>query len=288
MTETDEDFESFVLPTQGEPSFRPIAEALAATLDDYTAWTAWELWAAGLRGDTAEGGEEFDADEFSKEDMEEYVYWASKRRFVENVQRTLSEYLFRDVGYQIGFDHRVLMDRVNLERILSRADDGSLPLIVGKHPILVRLFLVDSKGKKLSFRDVGSGLAYVLPVVFNVWDPELRRVFLQQPELHLHPALQAPLGDLFIEASRNKAVIIETHSEHILLRVLKRIRQTASDHPLAEELRISPEAVSVLYFDPGPDGTTKVKRLRISPDGDFLDRWPRGFFAERDQELFDE
>jgi predicted ATPase len=46
--------------------------------------------------------------------------------------------------------------------------------------------------------------------------------------------------------------------------------------------------VCVLYFDPSPDGTTSVKRLRITEDGEFMDRWPRGFFAERDQELLDE
>ena len=53
-------------------------------------------------------------------------------------------------------------------------------------------------------------------------------------------------------------------------------------------VRVEPDDVSVLYFDPQPNGTTKVKRLRVSADGDFLDRWPRGFFTERDEDLFDE
>ena len=46
--------------------------------------------------------------------------------------------------------------------------------------------------------------------------------------------------------------------------------------------------VAVMYFEPDALGKTKVKRIRIAPDGEFLDRWPKGFFAERDQELFDE
>lgn len=63
---------------------------------------------------------------------------------------------------------------------------------------------------------------------------------------------------------------------------------TFSSRPPAIELQLKAEDVSVLYFDPSPDGTTKVKRLRISDDGEFIDRWPRGFFTEREQDLFDE
>ena len=82
--------------------------------------------------------------------------------------------------------------------------------------------------------------------------------------------------------------MVETHSEHLLLRVLKRIRQTHLHINIAPELKIEADDVCVLYFNPLPDGTTAVKRLRITEDGEFMDRWPRGFFAERDQELFDE
>ena len=52
--------------------------------------------------------------------------------------------------------------------------------------------------------------------------------------------------------------------------------------------KLKPEDVAVVYFDPSPEGVTTVKHLRISEDGEFLDRWPRGFFTERDGELFDE
>jgi predicted ATPase len=119
---------------------------------------------------------------------------------------------------------------------------------------------------------------------------------LQQPELHLHPALQAALGDVLIESShiaqgKNiiiKRLIVETHSEHLLLRILRRIRQTQEKIGYLPELSIEADDVSVLYFDPRPDDTTHVTRMRISPEGEFMDRWPRGFFAERDKELFDD
>ena len=115
------------------------------------------------------------------------------------------------------------------------------------------------------------------------------RSWIEQPELHLHPAAQCELGDVVIRAfHRGRFSIIETHSEHMLLRVLKRIRMTSEGKALDPELKCLPEAVSVLYFDPLPDGSTAIRQLRISRGGDFMDRWPAGFFEERDRELFDE
>ena len=114
---------------------------------------------------------------------------------------------------------------------------------------------------------------------------------MQQPELHLHPALQSALGDICIEAvNAGPALhILETHSEYILLRCLKRIRQTTyGRQPGESPLRLKPEQIVVLYFDPQPDGSTRVKRIRVTEDGDFMDRWPRGFFEERGKDLFDE
>lgn len=148
----------------------------------------------------------------------------------------------------------------------------------------------DNQNRRHLFEDVGSGIGYVLPVLCAIYDHIGASIhFIQQPELHLHPALQAALGDVFIEArEKNSTIVIETHSEHLLLRILKRVRQTHLKVDIAQELKINAEDVCVLYFDPSPDGTTTVKRLRVTEDGEFMDRWPRGFFGERDQELLDE
>ena len=95
---------------------------------------------------------------------------------------------------------------------------------------------------------------------------------------------------MFIDASKSKfkQFIIETHSEHLLLRILKRIRQTYDEALYDERLLINSDDVTVLYFNSSPEGSTTVKRLRISKDGEFMDRWPRGFFEERYEDLFDE
>lgn len=176
--------------------------------------------------------------------------------------------------------------RIETEHLLPRdpdwgSDDGER--------LKVTLYLEDAHGRKLDFADVGSGISYVIPVLVSLWGAD--RSWIEQPELHLHPAAQCELGDVIIRAfNRGRFSVIETHSEHLLLRVLRRIRQT-SRGPLANddpELKCHPEAVSILYFEPLQDGSTTVRPIRLSRGGDFMDRWPQGFFTERDRELFDE
>ena len=130
----------------------------------------------------------------------------------------------------------------------------------------------------------------MLPVLVEIFRAKNngKMVFLQQSELGLHPAMQANLTDVLIRAASGKRIVAETHSEHLILRALKRIRQTSSRTNKDPELDRYPEDVAVNYCEPLGDGTTRVHILRVSPDGDFIDRWPNGCFAERDGELFDE
>jgi hypothetical protein len=226
-------------------------------------------------------------------DTPDHPGWMGKAlmELVSRINRALSDNLFVERGYSITADILFLLDA---DELMSR--DTPTPENFFLHPAIVQICLVDAEGRRYSFEEVGSGLGYVLPVLCSVCDPHKGPSYfgesislIQQPELHLHPALQAALGDVFIESvDSNQQIIVETHSEHLLLRILKRIRQTSADCVPAQELRIKPEDVVVAYFDPSPDGKTTVRRIRISEDGEFLDRWPRGFFIERDGELFDE
>ena len=156
-----------------------------------------------------------------------------------------------------------------------------------KETVQTTLYLQDQHGRNLDFHQVGSGVSFILPVLAALWGAP--RSWIEQPELHLHPAAQCEMGDAVVMAfNRGRFSVIETHSEHMLLRILKRIRQTSQGKITDPELRCQPEAVAVLYFDPQEDGTTSVHQLRVTRGGDFLDRWPRGFFEERNAELFDE
>jgi predicted ATPase len=79
-------------------------------------------------------------------------------------------------------------------------------------------------------------------------------------------------------------MLVETHSEHLILRLLRRIHET-TEKKLAEGApAFSEDQLSVLYVESPPDGV-RVRRLRVDKQGEFVDRWPKGFFAERMEEL---
>lgn len=149
---------------------------------------------------------------------------------------------------------------------------------------------------EVSLQDVGVGISQVLPVVLHAFGEKGKIIAIEQPEIHIHPALQSELGDVFIESAlgENKnTFLLETHSEHLILRLLRRIRETTEGDfsSWSESLKracpdgIKPEDVAVLYIQPGEEGS-EIIELPVTEDGDFSRPWPGGFFAERSKELF--
>lgn len=137
---------------------------------------------------------------------------------------------------------------------------------------------------EVSHRDVGIGISQVLPVLTMAFGSKQQILAIEQPEIHLHPGLQAELADVFIESAMGEnqnRCLLETHSEHLILRILRRIReQSKKTNP-----SIKASDVAVLYVMPEKDGS-KIVQIRISDDGEFMDPWPGGFFPERMQEMF--
>lgn len=140
----------------------------------------------------------------------------------------------------------------------------------------------------MSLRDIGIGISQILPVLVHAYGEQGKLIAIEQPEIHIHPALQSEIADMFIESAlgpQRNTFLLETHSEHLILRILRRIRET-SEGSLDEGLRpIRPEDIKVLYVDSTPSGKNVVE-MTITPDGDFANAWPGGFFAERSFELF--
>ncbi|MDC2978942.1 DUF3696 domain-containing protein, partial [Pelagibacteraceae bacterium] len=159
----------------------------------------------------------------------------------------------------------------------------------------------NNKKDKISSVDVGFGIFQFLPIILQGISEQKSIIPCEQPEIHLHPKLVANLADFFIETSnleidkkhrlfkinsqhlnKNRYIfgnqwIIETHSELLIRRICRRIR----------EGKINNNDVSVLYVNPPTKeiNTTTVKRLHINEKGRFIDRWPEGFFAEALDEL---
>lgn len=193
----------------------------------------------------------------------------------------LRDELFRERLYQVCCKAAVLFPVLN-EDYLDK-DEYLLT-----EPALVRLLLRDGEYREIDLHDVGSGLSFVLPVLCAVARDGV--VQLQQPELHLHPALQGDLADVFVTRLNEKSAwqaVVETHSEHLVLRLLRRIRDTTKGKVPAQPLTTAD--VAIYYFDPQVTGGTRVARQAISPAGDFYVDWPgRGFFRDRESDLFDE
>ena len=212
---------------------------------------------------------------------ENKIYW-SDLTILQKINSFLSEELFIENGYQLTAEVMCITEIDNIED--HSYYDSSY------YPKLIRLYLIDNYQRNLEFEDVGSGIGYVLPALASLAQDGIS--LIQQPELHLHPALQSKLGDVIIKAIENKRhyhafTIIETHSEHLLLRVMRLIKNSSKRN---EEViqPITFDRVAILYFEPLASGETQVKRLRLSPEGQLIDRWPGGFFNERFIDLFDE
>jgi hypothetical protein len=77
----------------------------------------------------------------------------------------------------------------------------------------------------VTHRDVGIGISQVIPVLISAFGFEEQLIAIEQTEIHLHPALQAELGDVFINSALTKrnTFVLETHSKHLILRILRRI-----------------------------------------------------------------
>ena len=73
--------------------------------------------------------------------------------------------------------------------------------------------------------------------------------------------------------------LIETHSEHLILRFLKRIRETYDDEINKNDYNLLLDDIAVYYVS-SEDNITYVTHLKINQEGDFIEKWPEGFFEE--------
>ena len=155
---------------------------------------------------------------------------------------------------------------------------------------LAELILMDRRSNTVvSHRDVGIGISQVLPVLVSAYAADRRMLAVEQPEIHLHPALQADLGDVLIQSALGKGgnkCVIETHSEHLLLRIMRRMRETAQGK-IKGLPPVKPSDVSLVFVQ-RHEARSVALELRLDDEGMLLDPWPGGFFEEGFRERFSE
>ena len=132
------------------------------------------------------------------------------------------------------------------------------------------------KSPEVLITDVGFGVSQILPVLtLCFYVPKGSTVILEQPEIHLHPLAQAGLADVFIDAwkKRNVQILVESHSEHLLQRLQRRIA----------EQNIKEEDISLFFCSPD-SGHSQVTPLKIDSYGN-IENWPKDFFGDQFGEI---
>ena len=141
------------------------------------------------------------------------------------------------------------------------------------------------KSLSLSYRDVGLGYSLSLPLIITALTSSNSIILCEEPELHLHPKMQASLMELFMHSTINKKnqFIIETHSENILLRAQKLIRKGFKINN--KELPINKDYINIFNVFNSDDGS-EVQKIELDEKGEFKTHWRDGFFSESLDELF--
>ena len=150
------------------------------------------------------------------------------------------------------------------------------PVAAGRkeYEVLVR---TRKNSPQVKLTDVGFGVSQVLPALVQAfYAPANSTVWMEQPEIHLHPQVQAELADAFISAvqsfedgrPRNVQLVVESHSEHFLLRLQRRIAENV----------ITPDEVAI-YFARETSAGVELEPLRLTMFGD-IENWPDNFFGD--------
>jgi len=127
--------------------------------------------------------------------------------------------------------------------------------------------------------DVGIGISQVLPVLVLCYTaPSGSTVLLEQPEIHLHPAVQSVLADVLIDVvtGRNVQLIVESHSEHLLGRLQRRIAE--------QKLSVDKTA---FYFCDNVEGVSNIRALEVDMFGT-IRNWPQDFFGNLTGDLVEQ
>jgi predicted ATPase len=150
--------------------------------------------------------------------------------------------------------------------------------------IISEIILTNEMGNQVNVADVGFGVSQVIPILIeSLFSDTGKSLLIQQRELHLHPAAQAELADLFISMSSKteKIFLLETHSEHLILRIMRRIKEATKTGPRKDEFPLKPDNISVIVFSKNLKlGYSSAAQVELDNEGQLITPWPGGFFEE--------
>ncbi|ASD62810.1 AAA family ATPase [Bdellovibrio bacteriovorus] len=128
----------------------------------------------------------------------------------------------------------------------------------------------------VALANTGYGVSQVLPIIVAKAFSNKGAILIEQPELHLHPKAQAEIAELLLEmAEEGHQLFIETHSEHLILRLRSLVAQKKSPLP--------PDEIKLFHVNKKKDGST-LDEVSITETGD-LEGWPEGFFSASSEDI---
>lgn len=142
---------------------------------------------------------------------------------------------------------------------------------------LYTVSLTGQDGIKVPITHVGFGVSQIFPILVEALRPShtKRIIILEQPEIHLHPKVQSLLFDFFLATKDTVSYLVETHSDHLITRLRRRIAEECSDELL--------NLINLTFVEPGL-GHVEYSKLRVDSIG-HIDDWPDGFFDQHESEL---
>jgi hypothetical protein len=179
----------------------------------------------------------------------------NRRSKLITMEEHVAEWL-RELGLVHSFRVAPLQPGVNIYRVYVQRSESSPEVLL---------------------TDIGFGVSQVLPVlVLLAYVPEGSTVVLEQPEIHLHPFVQAGLADVILEAAlvRNVQVIVESHSEHLLRRIQLRV----AEQKLATGTPVTSDSVSLWFIDQ-LGASSRANDLDLNLFGEIVN-WPKDFFGD--------
>ncbi len=139
------------------------------------------------------------------------------------------------------------------------------------------------KEAKSDYKDIpleqsGNALKSILLMLGQILRSKESVIIFEEPENRLHPKIQGNLIEiiLFLAIENKNRIIVETHSEHFILRIQKMIRE--------QKLKPNNIAINYVYLDEDGKGS-KIDHMRLDEKGKFIDKWRHGFFNERLKEI---
>ena len=196
-------------------------------------------------------------------------------RAIDAILAATSDNELRNLRYKAH--HKTFQEMISywLQRLGLIADFRVAEIAEGSNRWQARV-RTDKTGTEVLLTDVGFGVSQILPVITLLYYvPEGSTIILEQPEIHLHPLAQAELADLIISASkrRNLQIILESHSEHLLLRLQRRVA----------EQEIEASDIALYFARRGKMGRSELEDLQLDLLG-HIRNWPEKFMGDAFEE----